>query len=86
LTRKIENIGNKKFSEKQINKMEKKDHYAKLFMGTDYEIPKVKTIGELKGFLEEIVADLPENNELKISETHAVDNNLGYTLLDGIPN
>ena len=64
--------------------MEKKDHYISVFMGTDYEIANCETVGELRSKLEEIIKDLPDDQELKIFEVHAHDGCFGYTLKDGI--
>jgi hypothetical protein len=65
-------------------KLEKEDLYIEIYMGTHYVIPKVENIGELKSFLEQIVADLPNDDSLKIGDFGYQDGKLYYILVDGI--
>ena len=68
--------------------LNKKDHYIQIFMGTDYEIPHILEIKNVKGFknfLEKIVENLPKDGQLKISEITAHNGEIGYTLEEAIP-
>ena len=64
--------------------VKKEDHYVTTFMGTTYEIGKPENIGQLKGILEQIISDLPEDQNLEIIEVHVADGKIGYTLREGI--
>ena len=64
--------------------LKKEDHYVQVYMGASYDIGKPETVGQLKSVLEQIVADLPSDETLKISEIDLRDGKLDYTLVDGI--
>lgn len=59
--------------------------YIEVFMGAIYELGDPQTVGELKSLLEEIVSDLPPDEDLKIREVYLHENKLSYVLVDGIP-
>jgi len=65
--------------------MKKEDHYIQTFMGTTYEIGRPETVGGLKKILEAILADLPKDDSLAISEVTLRDDKLYYILVEGIP-
>ncbi len=71
-------------------KLEKEDHNVETFMGTTYKIGTQemecppKNIGELRNLLEQIAADLPDDESLEISEVSAHNDKLDYTLVKGI--
>ena len=49
--------------------LKKEEYFAKVFMGCSYELPdNVKTVGDFKSWLEKIIEDLPEDNNLEISD------------------
>ncbi len=64
--------------------MEKKDHYIEVFMGTTYIIGKPNTIGQLKNVLEQIIKDLPKDEELEVSEVILKKDRIEYFLVNGI--
>lgn len=70
--------------------LEKKDHHVEIFMGTTYTIgtqemgDPPRNIGELRNLLEQIAADLPDDENLEISEVSAHNDKLDYTLTKGI--
>ncbi len=63
---------------------QKEDHYLEVFIGTTYDIGVPKTVGELRTKLEEIAADLPKDDSLKIADVDLGDRTLNYTLTDVI--
>lgn len=63
--------------------MKKKDDYVEVFMGTTY-VTRSRTIGQFKSLLEEIIEDLPADDDLEIAEVDLRDGKLSYVLKEGI--
>ena len=63
--------------------MKKTHHHVRTFMGTTYEAPEIRTIGDLRVFLKEVCDDLPEDNSLAVSDV-SIQNGVEYTLEKGI--
>lgn len=66
--------------------LDKKDNYIEVFMGTTYKINlnEIKTLGDFKSVLEQIVKDLPKDDELEIGEIDLRDGEIRYILKEGI--
>ena len=64
--------------------MKKKDSYVRLFVGTSYSLQDIQTVGELKKGLQAILADLPEDDSLKVSDHNFHNGKFDYTLSEGI--
>ena len=60
------------------------DYYAEVYLGSDYSLTNCTTVGQLKMRLEEIIQDLPNDNQARISEIHCRDRIISYTLEEGI--
>ena len=63
--------------------LKKEDCTIELFMGAEYNIDAA-TIGELRGYLEQILKDLPTVDSLEIAEIHCKGTKISYLLKDGI--
>lgn len=65
--------------------VEKNDNYVEMFMGSSYKIKGPGTVGQLRGILEGIIADLPEDDSLGISDLVLHKGEFYYVLNEGIP-
>jgi hypothetical protein len=54
------------------------------FMGSQFELGDIRTVGDLRKALEEIAAELPSDNSLEIAEVYMLRDELGYTLKEGV--
>ncbi len=63
----------------------KKEYYARTFMGAEYDFDHPQSIGELRGMLEEMLQDLPEDGSLEIAEFHCGGTTIYYCLKVGVP-
>ena len=60
----------------------KGDHiYVEVFMGSDYDLSEAGTVGGLRGMLEEIIDELPKDEELELDMDRS---QLAFTLKKGI--
>ncbi|NPE26632.1 hypothetical protein HNV12_01350 [Methanococcoides sp. SA1] len=64
--------------------LKSEDSYVKFFMGSTYDLGRPETIAELKSLLEQVVADLPEDGSLEISEFVLEKGKMYYILSEGI--
>ena len=62
----------------------KEDVYCRYFVGSNYHFENIRTIGNLKSALEEIIEDLPKDSGLEISDFYMKDHELYYVLKEGI--
>jgi len=64
--------------------VEKRDIHIQTYMGGDYKISQPANVGQLKAILREIIDDLPEDDELEVSEVWFHRNEINITLKHGI--
>ncbi len=64
--------------------IEVKDSNIEIFMGSQFRLGEIGTIRDLKKALERIMEELPRDETLKVSEVYMLNDELGYTLEEGI--
>jgi len=65
--------------------LKKRDQFVTSYIGTEYTFENVKTVGELRRDLQQIISELPQEDALEISEVWANRNEFYYYLKEGIP-
>lgn len=87
LRRRIEAAHRELYPERYEEKampIEQKDAHVELFMGSTFKLDNPKTVGAMKGQIREILANLPKDDSLEVSDAWFRADEFGYVLAKGV--